>query len=93
MAGLYHVWLDRKCSEDQRLKSGDADSLYDTSWTVYDAPETVTTGMAQTSDFVIKMSARGSESWSNTVTFKVIPPDEDREYRWPSLVVISKAEE
>ena len=69
-----------------------ADSLYDTSWTVWLTPETVTTGMAQTSAFEIKLSARGSELWSNTVAFNVIPPDEDREYRWGSLVVISKGE-
>jgi hypothetical protein len=68
-----------------------ADSLYDTSWTVYDAPETVTTAMAQTSTFVVKMAARGSELWSNDLSFNVIPPATD--YRWASLVVISKAEE
>ena len=76
-----------------RNYADDADSLYDTNWTVYTAAETVTTDMAQTSSFVIKMSARGSESWSNTLAFKVIPPDEDREYRWGSLVILDKNEE
>jgi hypothetical protein len=73
--------------------AGTADSLYDTLWLYEDGPETVTTGMAQTSPFIIKMSARGSEAWSNTITFNVIPPDEDKAYRWSELVVISKGDE
>ncbi|MFC2075699.1 hypothetical protein ACFLT7_01325 [candidate division KSB1 bacterium] len=74
-----------------RNVADDADSLYDTTWTVYaTGPDTVTTDMAQTTSFVIKMSARGSELWSNTLTFRVIPPDEDREYRQATLVVLDK---
>ena len=76
-----------------RNVADDADSILDTNWTVYDGPETVTTDMAQTSPFVVKMSARGSESWSNTLAFSVIPPDEDRAYRWSTLEVISRGEE
>jgi hypothetical protein len=80
-------------SEIDTVIGTDTTWVYDTSRAVYTAPETVTAAMAQTSPFEIKMSARGAELWSNSLTFNAIPPDEDREYRWASLVVISKGDD
>lgn len=90
--GQFAAYPDSEIASIDTIRNvaDDADSLYDTSWTVYDAPETVTADMAQTSAFEIKLSARGSELWSNTVAFKMIPPEDARDYRWPSLVVLAK---
>jgi hypothetical protein len=91
--GQFAAYPDSEVASIDTIRNvaDDADSLYDTTWTVYTAAETVTTTMAQTSTFVIKMAARGSELWSNDFSFKVIPAATT--YRWPSLVVISKGDE
>jgi hypothetical protein len=83
---------DIDSSEIDTVIGTDTTWVYDTSWTVYTAPETVTTELLQTSAFEIKMSARGAELWSNAVTFNVIPTDQGS-YRLDSLVVISKGDE
>jgi hypothetical protein len=83
---------DIDSSEIDTVIGTDTTWVYDTSWAVYTAPETVTTGFLQTSAFAIKMSARGAELWSNSVAFNVIPVDQGS-YRWPSLVVLDRGEE
>jgi len=64
-----------------KAADGVTDSLYDTTWTVYEGPETVLKTINLPTEFNIKMAARGSELWSNSVPFLVKPPETS--LRWP----------
>jgi len=68
-------------SEIDTVIDSDTTWVYDTTWTVYEEPDTVTVELSLTSPFQVKAACRGSMLWSNTISMKVMPSD-TMVWRW-----------